>query len=137
MKQLAAQASDAATKIEAFLGGVRSGTLEAERSFHAIDAAIEELGKTANSIRYDVETQRQDDQFLIQAFLDAGFEGEDLKWLNWCRLYLRAVTLSDICTADGQFITKEAWMGRRHEHRRSFYRWPRTKKPSSKRWDLW
>lgn len=59
VKQLAAQASEAATRIEAFLGGVRSGTLEAERSFRAIDAAIGELGKTSNTIRFDVENQRQ------------------------------------------------------------------------------
>lgn len=59
VKVLAAQASDAAIRIEAFLGGVRDGTLEAERSFSAIDAAVAELEKTSRSILYDVETQRQ------------------------------------------------------------------------------
>lgn len=59
VKLLASQASEAAIEIEAFLKGVRSGTLEAERSFQAIDAAIAKVGKNANSIRYDVENQRQ------------------------------------------------------------------------------
>lgn len=59
VKQLASQASDAATRIEAFLGGVRSGTLEAEEKFRAIDLAVGELGKNANTIRYDIENQRQ------------------------------------------------------------------------------
>lgn len=59
VKQLAAQASDAATRIQAFLGGVRSGTIEAERSFHEIETAISELDRTAKSIRHDVENHRQ------------------------------------------------------------------------------
>ncbi|MHA7818571.1 MAG: methyl-accepting chemotaxis protein [Erythrobacter sp.] len=59
VKVLASQASNAAVEIETFLKGVHSGTLEAERSFRAIDEAISELGKTATSIRFDVENQRQ------------------------------------------------------------------------------
>lgn len=59
VKQLAAQASDAAIRIQAFLGGLRSGTFEAERSFHEIEAAIEELGSNANTISEEVDTHRQ------------------------------------------------------------------------------
>ena len=59
VKVLADQATKAATEIETFLKGVRSGTLEAERSFEAIDAAIAELGRAAIRIRSDVENQRQ------------------------------------------------------------------------------
>ena len=59
VKQLAAQASDAAIRIEAFLGGVRSGTLKAERSFYEIETAIEELDNNAKSIGIEVENHRQ------------------------------------------------------------------------------
>lgn len=59
VKQLAAQASDAAIRIQAFLGGVHSGTLEAERSFKEIETAIGELGKNAKTIRCDVDNHRQ------------------------------------------------------------------------------
>lgn len=59
VKQLAAQASDAAIRIDAFLGGVRSGTLEAERSFYEIETAIDELDANARSMRNEVETHRQ------------------------------------------------------------------------------
>lgn len=59
VKQLASQASDAATRIEAFLDRVQKGTFEAERSFEAIDSAIGKLGQNANTIRYDIENQRQ------------------------------------------------------------------------------
>ena len=57
VKALARQASEAATEIDSFLKGVRSGTLEAERSFAAIDSVISELATTATSIRWDVENQ--------------------------------------------------------------------------------
>ncbi|MEO1730686.1 MAG: methyl-accepting chemotaxis protein [Pseudomonadota bacterium] len=57
VKALAKQASEAATEIDAFLKGVRSGTQEAERSFAAIDSVISELATTATSIRWDVENQ--------------------------------------------------------------------------------
>ncbi len=59
VKALAMQAGEAATEIDAFLSGVKSGTVEAERSFRAIDSAIAELCETARSIRYDVENQKQ------------------------------------------------------------------------------
>ncbi len=59
VKALAMQASQAATEIDAFLSGVRSGTLEAERSFAAIDTAITELAHAATAIRWDVEKQRK------------------------------------------------------------------------------
>ncbi|MGB3472782.1 MAG: methyl-accepting chemotaxis protein [Erythrobacter sp.] len=59
VKALAMQASQAATEIDEFLSGVRSGTLEAERSFEAIDTAITELAEAATTIRWDVESQRK------------------------------------------------------------------------------
>ncbi|WP_299192998.1 methyl-accepting chemotaxis protein [uncultured Erythrobacter sp.] len=59
VKALANQAGQAATQIDNFLSGVRSGTLEAERSFSAIDEVISELDGAATSIRHAVEDQRQ------------------------------------------------------------------------------
>lgn len=59
VKMLAEQASTTANQIDAFLKGVRSGTLEAERSFQAIDSAVGELEKAATAIRFDVDNQRQ------------------------------------------------------------------------------
>jgi methyl-accepting chemotaxis protein len=59
VKALAGQAAQAATEIDELLSGVRSGTLEAERSFAAIEAAVAELDRAAIAIRRDVEIQRQ------------------------------------------------------------------------------
>nr|WP_298928457.1 methyl-accepting chemotaxis protein [uncultured Erythrobacter sp.] len=59
VKALAMQATEAATEIDEFLTGVRTGTIEAERSFKAIDEAIVELDQAAKAIRWDVNDQRQ------------------------------------------------------------------------------
>jgi len=59
VKALAMQASEAATDIDTFLKGVRSGTQEAERSFDAIDSVIGSLAETSTAIRWEVESQRK------------------------------------------------------------------------------
>jgi hypothetical protein len=46
------------------------------------------------------------DQFLITLFANAGYTKDDLFALNVCRMYLHAVTVSDLSTADGLFITQ-------------------------------
>jgi methyl-accepting chemotaxis protein len=59
VKALARQAAQAATGIDSLLSGVRTGTLEAERSFAAIDAVVAQLDRAAIAIRCDVEMQRK------------------------------------------------------------------------------
>jgi hypothetical protein len=41
------------------------------------------------------------DKFLMESFTAAGYRGNDLRRLNECRLYLHALRLSDVCSADG------------------------------------
>jgi len=65
--------------------------------------------------------QRQGDQLLTDMFMEALVDQSTLKWLNWCRTYLHAVTLSDIVTADGKHITLFAWTGIRGNHRLDWY----------------
>ena len=57
--------------------------------------------------------RRSDDQFLMVSFVRAGFLGHDLTRLNICRMFLHAITLADICTIDGNSITRDAWLGTR------------------------
>ena len=54
---------------------------------------------------------RDNDVFLMDAFVDQGYEGEDLCLLNDCRLHIRATRLSQITTADGWRIEPRAWKG--------------------------
>lgn len=80
VKALAAQAGKAATEIDAFLSGVREGTVEAERSFKAIDAVVSELDRAAHAISYDVEAQRTSaDTIEAYARTSAGNVGEMAK----------------------------------------------------------
>jgi hypothetical protein len=57
--------------------------------------------------------------------------------LNVCRMYLHAVTILDISTADGLFITNPAWSGMRNTTQHSKYQWPRTHIPGNSTWQLW
>lgn len=59
VKSLARQAAEAATEIDAFLSGIRSGTLDARTSFDAIADVIAELDQAARAIRWEVEDQRK------------------------------------------------------------------------------
>ena len=84
----------------------------------------------------DVGLCRKDDEFLMDAFITEGYTGDDLRWLNWCRMHLHAVTLSDLATADGHWITEASWNGIREPTRSSKYIWPRTAKPTPPHWLL-
>ncbi|CAJ1963599.1 unnamed protein product [Cylindrotheca closterium] len=56
---------------------------------------------------------RQGDQLLVDLFIESLVDQLTLKWLNWCWIFLHAVTLSDIVNADGTAITLKAWKGLR------------------------
>jgi hypothetical protein len=77
------------------------------------------------------------DRFLMQCFADIGYRGDDLQSLNQCQLFLKCVTLSDICSADGVSITFDAYNGKTLTRTCSM-EWPR-QQPSLPRpsWQLW
>ncbi|CAJ1967468.1 unnamed protein product [Cylindrotheca closterium] len=77
------------------------------------------------------------DALLVEVFMDLEVNQDDLKWLNWCRMFLQACTVSDIVTADGRCIRQSAWCGERDEIHRSPYQWPRTVRPNRNHWRLW
>jgi hypothetical protein len=60
----------------------------------------------------DLALHTSNDEYLMQAFLDAGYQDTALVALNQCRLYLQVVTLSEILTADGGSITFDAYHGK-------------------------
>ena len=56
--------------------------------------------------------QRRHDIFFMDAVLRSGqFTPGAVKRINYCRLYLRVITLADICNANGTRITKAAYQG--------------------------
>lgn len=85
----------------------------------------------------DFQLLRVGDGLIMEEFMNQRVPQEELKWLNWCRLFLHAVTISDIVTADGKFIDPDSWNGRRSCSRKDRFEWPRTKRPSETHWNTW
>lgn len=52
-----------------------------------------------------------DDNWLMLVFMDAEVDQELLKWLNWCRMYLHVMTLTDILTPDRRHLRQLIWDG--------------------------
>ena len=60
-----------------------------------------------------------------------------LTLLNRCRLYIQAITLSDITSSTGTTLCNFALKGVKHPNRPSTYTWPSQKKIHSKYWSTW
>ena len=61
---------------------------------------------------------------------------DEKKAFNKCRIYLQVSRISDICTADGLYITEAAWKGDKLEHK-SEYNWPIIDRPKKSGWNIW
>ena len=85
----------------------------------------------------ELELQREGDQYLIRLFQQARFKGGQLQRLNLCRIFLKVVTVSDIATGCGMFISTSAWNGKVDGTRSERYDWPNQGEPSARDWDLW
>ena len=81
-----------------------------------------------------LQPQCPDDKFLIPAFQQHYPKG--LPRLNRCRMYLNVCSLAEITTADGQYITLDAWNGQRASVATNKYTWPNQGRPSNDSWRL-
>ena len=83
--------------------------------------------------------QRENDTYLMDAVLDSGkFKDAQITAINYCRLYLQVVTLSDISTADGTSLD----MHKRDGHwsllsSRTTLNWINQERPPEKAWGTW
>ena len=68
---------------------------------------------------------RHNDTFIMQEFVSAGVDKSKLKILNYMRMFIETITLSDITTPDGKNITFDAWNVIGSNSLRSSYDWPR------------
>jgi hypothetical protein len=80
---------------------------------------------------------RENDQFLVRVFQQAGFKGKALGQLNACQLYLQVTTVADITTGCGRYVTQSAWAGRMDMTRYRKYDWPNQGTPTANDWNLW
>ena len=84
----------------------------------------------------NIEPKRKNDKVLMESFLSAGYSAAELRILNRCRLYMRATTLSDLTTGDGQRLQDDIFRGLRQLNQDS-YDWPAQGKPPPREWNLW
>jgi hypothetical protein len=82
-------------------------------------------------------TARTGDEFLMHTFAKYGYRKDQLKQLNYCRLYCHAVRLSDISTGDGRRIHPRSWNGQATDTAGTEYVWPTHGRPSKPGWTLW
>ena len=68
---------------------------------------------------------RQNDQYIMQGFINAGYRKLDLKILNFMRMSLRAVTVADIASSSGYTINHLSWELKQGNGLREHYDWPR------------
>jgi hypothetical protein len=80
---------------------------------------------------------REHDKFLMDYFNTCQFASKTMESLNRCRIFLRAITLSDITTADGSRLLLGIKSNRHTQGRRSRLDWPQQDKPSKRDWTLW
>lgn len=97
----------------------------------------EDEGITIQDTGPTLSLHTTNDVYLMSAFAKAGYRGNDLATLNQCRMFLRTITLSDLCTADGKYITYDAFHGQ-PQTRQRVAGWPR-RPPylSPQAWSLW
>ena len=98
------------------------------RFLHECNAWIE----TDDNIQIYSRTQ---DSSLMEDFLLLDPSPGKLKLLNQCRLFLRVTSLSDICTENGDKLTRNCWEGT--DRQPSPLLWPCQHKPSTKAWRIW
>jgi hypothetical protein len=85
----------------------------------------------------ELYTQREHDQFLTEAFAKASFSESQRIRLNKCRIFLQAVTLSDITTGNGQVLLQSAWQGHLDQDNPSSCQWMNQGPLTTADWALW
>jgi len=96
------------------------------------------MGITVTSSTPKLQPRRESDEFLMLLFFTHGFRKRQLKALNRCRLYLHAMTVTDITTMCGKYIRAECREGHAtYELTNESLLWPRQQRPSRSDWNIW
>ena len=84
-------------------------------------------------------TQREGDSYIMGEILYSDeFTDKEVCQLNYCRLYLQAVTISDLSVTKGDRLDPGTLTGERsHLCSTSTLHWPRQGKPDFRAWLLW
>jgi hypothetical protein len=82
-------------------------------------------------------TAPRDNDTLIMEDMCQALEGEELMHFNRCRIYLKVLWVSDICTADGAYIDWYATKGEANPTKSARWEWPVQGRPPRNAWDCW
>jgi hypothetical protein len=84
-------------------------------------------------------TQRDGDSYIMGAILYSdAFTDKEICQLNYCRLYLQAVTISDLATPQGDRLDLGTLTGTKsHLSSLTTLHWPNQQKPDQRTWTLW
>ena len=97
-----------------------------------------EKGLTLSDKMSPLPLRRTNDRHLMDVFWEAGHSPEELKMLNQCRMFLHAITLADVTSANGQEITEQAWNGQPLDNVTHAIPFPRNPSQlSASHWTLW
>ena len=81
--------------------------------------------------------QRHNDQFLMELFASAKYSRANLLRLNRCRIWMKAVTVSDLTTGDGKRLLPGILEGKRIPTTWNEYDWPTQGPLPDADWELW
>ena len=83
----------------------------------SLRAFLSHCGGSFSLDDYHIPTlQRDNDSYIMDKVLSSAiFTPPQIRRINYCRLYLQVITLSDICTAPGTHFDFEMYYGRIHE----------------------
>jgi hypothetical protein len=82
--------------------------------------------------------ERHGDRYIMDIVLASGaFQAREVKFVNYCRLYLRVLTVSDLCNATGDELAEGIHQGYRHHSQSySLLADPHQVRPSEHVWGL-
>ena len=77
------------------------------------------------------------DKTLMEIFLDNSFKPWELRAINKCRKYLKVITVGDIITGNGLYISPNISKGKRSSSITSTMHWPNQADPGPQAWSIW
>jgi hypothetical protein len=80
---------------------------------------------------------RLNDAHIMDHLNSPNYTKHKLQHINACRMYLQAITLSDLCNGAGTHILPEVMIGRPIPTSNSKWAWPRQHRPPSQSWIHW
>ena len=83
--------------------------------------------------------ERQGDQYIMDIALKSRLITPcEIKYINYCRLYLQMLTISDMCNAEGTALAEGILTGNRHNDQSySILEEPHQERPNETVWGIW